>query len=225
MNKLYIVRHGQTLFNKIQRVQGWCDSPLTEKGINQACALGIGLQNVEFDAVYSSDLKRALDTTQLILEQNTHDTPEIKATKHLREAYYGSYEGGDEETAWGPVFEAYGYTRADVIPRFDEIASKLPAKESRDIIAANDPLQLAENFEQLAARFDAIKEEVLQSAGNTLIVCHGGAVMMLLNVLFPERNEAVEVENCSVSLVAFDDKEIKLVSFNDRSYLMQCEKV
>ena len=64
-------RHGKTLFNTVGRVQGWCDSPLTDEGIEVAENLGKGLKEagITFDAAYSSDLGRQRDTARLVLDQ------------------------------------------------------------------------------------------------------------------------------------------------------------
>ena len=44
MKTLYLMRHGETMFNAQHRIQGWCDSPLTERGIEQARAMGAKLR-------------------------------------------------------------------------------------------------------------------------------------------------------------------------------------
>lgn len=61
MSKLYMMRHGQTLFNVLKRKQGWCDSPLTELGIEQAKRAGEELRErgITFDHAYSSTSERA----------------------------------------------------------------------------------------------------------------------------------------------------------------------
>ena len=51
----YVVRHGQTLFNVMGKVQGWCDTPLTDEGVRAAQSLGRGLAEVDFSAAYSND--------------------------------------------------------------------------------------------------------------------------------------------------------------------------
>ena len=56
----YVVRHGQTLFNVMGKVQGWCDTPLTDEGVRAAQSLGRGLAEVDFSAAYSSDSGRAV---------------------------------------------------------------------------------------------------------------------------------------------------------------------
>ena len=60
------MRHGQTLFNLQQKIQGWCDSPLTELGIKQAKAAGECLKNVDFDHYYCSTSERCSDTLEIL---------------------------------------------------------------------------------------------------------------------------------------------------------------
>ena len=66
--KIYLVRHGQTLFNQQKKVQGWCDSPLTQEGITQAIAVSKTLQSIPFEYAYSSTSERAMDTLHYILK-------------------------------------------------------------------------------------------------------------------------------------------------------------
>ena len=57
--QLYIVRHGKTMFNTLQRVQGWCDTPLTAVGVHGIEGTGIGIQDIDFVEAVSSDSGRA----------------------------------------------------------------------------------------------------------------------------------------------------------------------
>lgn len=66
MKHLYLMRHGETLFNQRRKIQGWCDSPLTDNGIEQAKAAKKILQNVQFDHCYSSTAERCCDTLELV---------------------------------------------------------------------------------------------------------------------------------------------------------------
>ena len=86
---LYLLRHGQTLFNSKHLISGWSDSPLTEKGIEQAKRAGLFFQNkgVHFDHLYCSDLHRAVTTSKLVAPNLA---PEIK--QPLREWFFGYYE-------------------------------------------------------------------------------------------------------------------------------------
>lgn len=69
--RLYLVRHGQTMFNRQHRIQGWCDSPLTETGKSQALAVKDWFteKGIRFDAAYSSTSERCCDTLELITDQ------------------------------------------------------------------------------------------------------------------------------------------------------------
>lgn len=84
---IYIVRHGQTDWNKIGRVQGHTDIELNELGEEQALIVKEKLKNVNFDKVFSSPLKRAFKTAQLIYDG------EIVADNRLKERYNGELEG------------------------------------------------------------------------------------------------------------------------------------
>lgn len=66
--EIYLTRHGQTEFNALGRVQGWCDSLLTEAGKQEAERLGNRLQSHRFDAAFSSNLPRAVQTAHLVLQ-------------------------------------------------------------------------------------------------------------------------------------------------------------
>ena len=62
--RLYLMRHGETLFNTQKRVQGWCDSSLTQKGIQQAKESRdwFKIKGVDRQAIYASTQERASDT-------------------------------------------------------------------------------------------------------------------------------------------------------------------
>ena len=68
MKTIYLMRHGETLFNTMDVNQGQCDSPLTENGIRQAQAAKawFDAQGVKFNAVYSSTAERACDTAEIV---------------------------------------------------------------------------------------------------------------------------------------------------------------
>ena len=86
---LYIMRHGETLFNVQKKIQGWCDSPLTEKGIQQAKVAGQYFRDnkIQFDAAYCSTAERASDTLELVT-----DMPYTRL-KGLKELSFGVFEG------------------------------------------------------------------------------------------------------------------------------------
>ncbi len=88
----YIMRHGQTLFNSLSKIQGFCDSPLTAYGIEQAKVAKeyFNKENISFGSAYSSTLERAEDTLELITDMD------YTRLKGLKEWNFGSIEGESE---------------------------------------------------------------------------------------------------------------------------------
>ena len=86
----YYVRHGETFFNQIGRVQGSCDSPLTNEGFADAYEAKKALEHVHFDRAYCSTCERAIDTAHIILEGQS--VP-ITYTKDLKEFDFGKLDG------------------------------------------------------------------------------------------------------------------------------------
>ena len=84
---IYIVRHGQTDWNKIGRIQGHTDIELNKLGKEQALIVKEKLKDIKFDKVFSSPLKRAFKTAQLIFNG------EIVADDRLKERFNGELEG------------------------------------------------------------------------------------------------------------------------------------
>lgn len=91
--KLILVRHGETLENKLKIIQGHRDTVLSEKGMRQAQLLGAKLENELFTHVYCSDLNRAHHTCEIIMKQNKTSKVEINVDKRLRERSLGCLEG------------------------------------------------------------------------------------------------------------------------------------
>lgn len=92
MKTLYLMRHGETMFNVQKRIQGWCDSPLTQQGIQQAKKVGAYFkrQHIVFDHAYASTSERCCDTLELVV-----DMP-YERKKGLKEMFYGELEGESE---------------------------------------------------------------------------------------------------------------------------------
>lgn len=90
---IYIVRHGQTEWNVLGRMQGHKDSPLTELGVQQATWLGEALQDKPIDIIYSSSSPRARRTAELIRDYSNHQKLDIVETDDFREINLGVWEG------------------------------------------------------------------------------------------------------------------------------------
>lgn len=94
MRTIYLVRHGQTLFNLHHKIQGTCDSPLTNVGIAQARSVReYFIKNqIKFDSAFCSVQQRASDTLELITDHKL----KYSRLRDLREKSHGEYEGQDE---------------------------------------------------------------------------------------------------------------------------------
>jgi len=90
MKKLYLVRHGESEWNKLKKVQGQKDILLTERGVEQAKLIGKRLKEEGIEKIYTSDLKRAYDTASIIGEILKI---EVIPLKELREINFGIWEG------------------------------------------------------------------------------------------------------------------------------------
>ncbi len=111
--KLYVIRHGESLYNALKKWSGWKDVPLTEKGYEDARKAGDILKGISFDKIYSSDLCRAVETaksaipgcepiqTSLLREINLGDLTDkphsiLSKEESLRGAKIGYGEWGGE---------------------------------------------------------------------------------------------------------------------------------
>ena len=101
---LYLMRHGETIINRAHRTQGWCDGVLTESGIEVAINAGVGLRDIKFDAVYSSDLGRAVKTATIVINENkANEKIKLQELEGLREVYFGKYEGELESVMFNDI--------------------------------------------------------------------------------------------------------------------------
>ncbi|MFT4215781.1 MAG: histidine phosphatase family protein [Micropruina sp.] len=117
---IYLTRHGQTLLNTLERVQGWTDSPLVvgtnpDGSVLDARVLpvtvGTNLRAREgrIDAAYSADMKRHNETIELLLE-GARQSLTVNQDARLREVNFGKYEGAENKEMWTDIVEHLGYT-------------------------------------------------------------------------------------------------------------------
>ena len=109
MKTLYIMRHGETLFNKQGKNQGWCDAPLTKLGIDQARDASFYFvdSGVRPDHFYSSTSERACDTLEIVMQEAWGQVLPYTRDKGLKEFNFGEYEGKDSYLNPGPPFGDY----------------------------------------------------------------------------------------------------------------------
>lgn len=153
---IYLVRHGETESNINGIVDGHFNAPLTEQGQEQARVLGKELQDIKFDAAFSSDLIRAKHTAELALLDRKLA---VNATHLLRERFYGIYEGRHADQ----------YYR-DNQAMFEKIQN-LTEEEIRKFKV----YESMESEEEMVSRFITKLREIAVtfSGKNVLVVSHG----------------------------------------------------
>ena len=131
---LYVVRHGQSTFNRRGLICGRSNAPLTDIGREQARVAGERLRNIKFDYAFSSPLDRARETAEIILSQNEHKTPDLVINEHIIERDAGLLEGeqldlpGKRIPSWAPDFnceECWYETRESVVERVRAFLSEI----------------------------------------------------------------------------------------------------
>ena len=193
----YVVRHGETLFNKRGLAQGWCDAPLTEEGINQGKALGESFKDVKFIAAYSSVSERAMDTGNYAL---AHHDVELQLTEDLKEMNFGSLEGEPDKVLWADAKRATeGWV--DVGGENFKMLSTRAKKALDEAVKANK-----------------------ETGGNILISTHGMTAIALLQTLGADEyakfraTGARGLDNCSVSIIEWKDDTYTVKTINDLTY-------
>ncbi len=220
---IYVVRHGKTVMNTLDRVQGWCDSPLTKEGIDAARYLGYGFEDIEFRTAYCSDLRRTLQTTRIILGAKGQDDIPVIELAGLREACFGSFEADFNHTMW---YHAALYMRyVSVEDMFKDILEKkISYKEVLNTVKLLDKMCMAEDFAQVEARTqESLREiaenEIQYGEGNILVVSHGMSILAMLLGLGGYDLFVKPLSNAEVCKVTYADGKFTVESMADSAYL------
>ena len=215
--KLYIARHGKTMFNTIGRAQGWSDSPLTEAGERGIHELGIGLREagIQFQQAVSSDSGRTIQTMGIVLEELglTGKIP-YRYDKRIREWCFGSFDGAYD----GELF-------LGVLPRVFRVDDfhHLSLMELAEGIVEVDTAGWAESWGTLRDRildgFTTIAKDVeSQGGGNAIVVSHGMTISTLIYLIDPKAFKELVLDNGSVTVIEYEDGQFKLEAVGDLSY-------
>lgn len=178
---VHLVRHGQTWFNRYNRLQGWSNSPLTAAGMADADKAGEKLKQIDFAAAYCSDTTRAQQTAQRILDINEaagHARPALTCDMHFREQFYGYWEGLDMAMAWYAAGAPHGCRT------YNEIVARGGLAATRDWLKEADPFHDAESDDEYWARvagaFALIAANpILKDGDHVLQISHGNTLLSL----------------------------------------------
>ena len=202
---ILLIRHGETAWNAVRRLQGHIDIPLNAEGERQAGALARALAAEPVDVIVSSDLQRARQTAQAVADH--YDGATVHTDANLRERCYG-------------VFEGMLYT---------EVEQQYPADfalwQARDIDAVMPPGErVAESFRQFYARaIAAIGEWAERHPGKTIaIVAHGGVLECAYREAVGMQLDSprdFQVKNASINRFTFSDGKLALTSWGGVEHL------
>ncbi|WP_048801256.1 histidine phosphatase family protein [Streptococcus constellatus] len=213
--KLYIIRHGKTMFNTIGRAQGWSDTPLTAEGERGIHELGIGLREsgLKFSKAFSSDSGRTIQTMGIVLEELglTGNIP-YTFDKRIREWCFGSFDG-----AYG------GELFMGVMPRVFNVehVHQLSYPELAEGLVEVDTAGWAESWEKLSNRIwtgfsDIAKEIEASGGGNALIASHGMTIGTFVYLIDQTRPHGLD--NGSVTVVEYEEGRFTVEYVGDMSY-------
>jgi len=230
MNNLILVRHGQSKYNLLRRFTGFYDVELTSQGEAEAEYAGqlIKKLNIEFDAYFTSQLKRAISSLNIILKVLNKPNAEINKTWQLNERHYGALTGLNKDE----TIKKYGKTQVQIWRRSFDIApppmeSQHPYKNKIQSNILSESLK--DTFERVVPYYDKQIKPLISSKKNILIVFHGNScralLMKILNIS-KEKITEFEIPTGNPLLIEFaenlkinkykylDDKRAKKILFN-----------
>ena len=188
MLKLVLVRHGESIWNLENKFTGWTDVDLSDNGIKEAIEAGIVLKKkgFSFDIAYTSLLKRANRTLDLILKELDSNIPVYKSW-HLNERHYGALQGlnkketalkyGDEQVhIWRRSYDVCPPSLTDNDERYLEL---------KKIYGADTPHTecLKDTVERVVPYFEDIILPQLKDNKKVIIVAHGNSLRGLIKYL------------------------------------------
>lgn len=198
--KIILARHGETDWNREKRIQGGASNPpLNEEGRRQAESLALRLSQYKIQAIYSSPLKRALETAEAIAG---YHQIEIVVEPSLREIEAGVLEGVTTNEL-GKLF-------SEILTK-DGVSKKVPGGES-----------LAELQERSWGIIQHLRQKYAD--GDLVVVSHYFAILSIIcSVLMLPLSHItrLRLDTGSISVINLDNQTARLELFNDTGYLMK----
>lgn len=201
--KLYIVRHGQTEWNVLEKFQGQLNSPLTPEGIEKVKETANELKNIKFKAGYTSQMGRTIATAEMILENNKYEQEKTSDQKlklqklpELNEIHFGEWQGLTfKETFVKYPKEAHNYFYD--VKNYN--AKNIKGEELKD------------GLERFLKGLEKIREE--QKSGNILIVTHGTVLELFFNHI--QNREADDLDERKL----IGNGQYKIFTFENEKYI------
>lgn len=208
--ELYLVRHGQTYLNKYHRIQGWSDSPLTDKGIADAKRAGQRLAQVTFAAAYASDTTRAQNTAKRILAANAQPVT-LTTEPAFREENFGYFEGLDTGLTWHTLGTPLG------LDSFDAMIANLTIEKTKDMFHAQDPFGDAEDNARFWDRVQPGLDHTIAAAtdGDRLLIATHSTTIRSIVSKYSDIDVSVPVDNGSITKLSVNDGHYHVDCYNN----------
>ena len=199
--KLVLIRHGESAWNLENRFTGWKDVDLSPKGIEEAKAAGKILKemNLVFDVAYTSYLKRAIKTLNIVLEEMDELYIPVYKSWRLNERHYGALQGlnkaetakkyGDEQVhIWRRSFDI-------APPSIDKDSEYYPKSDRRYADLPDSEIPLGESLKDTIARvlpyWHSDISKSLQEGKNVIVAAHGNSLRALIQYLLKIDNKKI----------------------------------
>ncbi len=169
--KIYLTRHGETIWNVENRVQGMADVPLNDNGIRQAERLAEEMADIHLDVVYTSQLQRAMVTGRMVAAK--HEGCRLEVSASINEMNFGKYEGTPRTDA------EYQSEKRKYFKRYEG----------------------GESYLDVAARVYPFIEMLKERNEDALVVAHNGICRVFTNYFLPMENEefvSYTLGNCEI---------------------------
>ena len=202
MGRWYLVRHGETEWNRTGRIQGHSDVPLSKHGKSQMRKAAERLADRSFSAVYTSDLSRAIQSAETIAGTSG---VEIRVDPELREFSYGEWEGMTIEE----VESRYPGSLAERVDMGDSAFAAPSGEDTAQIL-------------QRVRRFATKVAECHDPDEDVLLVAHGGSIRALAVCLLGLPDEhfwRFQIDCGSLSIVSIHNESRVLELWNDTGHL------
>ena len=196
MNNLILVRHGQSLWNREKRFTGFVDIELTEDGKSEAEHAGrlIKELNIEFDAYFTSVLKRAINSLNIILEILNKPNVKINKAWELNERHYGELTGLNKDD----TIKKYGNKQVQIWRRSFNTRPPPMGKQHpyRNKINSNILSEsLKDTIKRVIPYYEKKINPLISAKKNVLIVFHGNSCRaLLMKILNISKEKIVEFE-------------------------------
>jgi 2,3-bisphosphoglycerate-dependent phosphoglycerate mutase len=201
MNKLVLVRHGESTWNKENRFTGWVDVGLSEQGVKEASEAGKALraEGFHFKVAYTSYLTRAIKTLNLVLEEMDLMWIPVKKSWRLNEKHYGMLQGlnkvemaekyGDEQVhLWRRSFDVAPPPIAEDDPRNARFDPRYAGLDDKDIPRTESLKDVI--FRMMPLWEVEISKSVLQEK-EVLIAAHGNSLRAVIKSLKNMSNDEI----------------------------------